>query len=44
MKRKEFIKHLKKHNCVLIREGGNHSIFKNLLNQKQSTVGRHREL
>ncbi len=44
MKRNDFVKHLKKHNCILIREGGNHSIFKNLSNQKQSVVGRHREL
>ena len=44
MKRNDFIKHLKKHNCILMREGGNHSIFKNLSNQKQSVVGRHREL
>ncbi|MDE0470746.1 MAG: type II toxin-antitoxin system HicA family toxin [Ekhidna sp.] len=44
MKRNEFIKYLKKHNCILMREGGNHSIYKNLTNQKQSAVGRHQEL
>jgi mRNA interferase HicA len=44
MKRNNFIKHLKKYNCVLLREGGNHSIYKNQTNQKQSAVGRHREL
>ncbi len=44
MKRNDFVKHLKKHNCILIREGANHSIYKNLSNQKQSAVGRHREL
>ena len=44
MKRNDFIKHLKKHNCILMREGGNQSIYKNLSNEKQSAVGRHREL
>lgn len=44
MKRNNFIKHLKKYNCVLLREGGSHSIYKNQTNQKQSAVGRHREL
>lgn len=44
MKRNVFIKHLKKHHCILLREGGNHSIHKNKFNQKQSAVGRHREL
>lgn len=44
MKRNALIKHLKNHNCVLIREGGNHSIYQNLINQKKSAVGRHQEL
>ncbi|RCL72634.1 MAG: type II toxin-antitoxin system HicA family toxin [Flavobacteriales bacterium] len=44
MKRSDFIKHLKKHKCILHREGGNHSIYKNQSNQRQSAVGRHREL
>ena len=44
MKRLEFLKHLKKHNCVILREVANHSIYVNLLNKKQSTVGRHIEL
>ncbi|MGB0880097.1 MAG: type II toxin-antitoxin system HicA family toxin [Polaribacter sp.] len=44
MKRRDLVKHLNKHHCILVREGGNHSIFKNVKNQKQSAVGRHREL
>ncbi len=44
MKRKEFIKHLEKNGCILLREGGNHSIFVNTKNKKQSAVGRHPEL
>ena len=44
MKRTAFIKHLKANGCVLIREGGNHSLFINPYNDKKSTVGHHPEL
>ena len=29
MKRREFLRHLADHGCVLDREGGNHSIYRN---------------
>ena len=44
MKRLVLIKHLERHGCVLMREGGNHSIYLNPANSKRSAVGRHREL
>lgn len=44
MKRNQFVKHLKKHGCELLREGGNHSIYVNPHNKRQSAVGRHSEL
>lgn len=44
MKRNFFLKHLKLHNCVLAREGSKHSIFKNLGNNKATTVPRHADL
>jgi len=44
MKRVELITHLEKNGCILLREGGNHSIYQNPANKKQSAVGRHREL
>ncbi len=44
MKRSTFIKYLKVHHCILLREGSNHSIFVNKKNQKQTSVGRHNEL
>lgn len=44
MKRDKFIKYLKSNNCVLLREGSNHSIWTNIENGKQSSVGRHKEL
>jgi predicted RNA binding protein YcfA (HicA-like mRNA interferase family) len=44
MKTTNFIRYLNKNNCLLIREGGNHSIFQNSLNKKISSVPRHKEV
>lgn len=44
MKRKEFIRHLEAQGCILLREGGKHSIYKNPVNGYLSAVPRHPEL
>ncbi|MBS1488150.1 MAG: type II toxin-antitoxin system HicA family toxin [Bacteroidetes bacterium] len=44
MKTINFVKHLHSHNCFLIREESNHSVFQNQLNKKISSVPRHREV
>jgi len=44
MKLNEFVKHLKKNDCKLLREGSNHSVWVNTNNSKRSTVPRHKEL
>ncbi len=44
MKANNFIRHLTLHQCNLIREGGNHSIFQNAVNKKISSVSRHKEV
>jgi predicted RNA binding protein YcfA (HicA-like mRNA interferase family) len=44
MKRREFVQHLLKHCCRLVREGGDHSIWENHANKRRSAVPRHREL
>lgn len=44
MKRIDFEKHLKKNKCFKLREGGNHSVWVNEKNNKQSSVARHNEL
>jgi len=44
MKRNAFLKYLKENECVLVREGANHSLYMNNKNGKKSTVGRHPEL
>jgi len=44
MKRKDLIRHPEKNGCVFRREGGNHTIYKNLTNGIMTSVPRHREL
>jgi len=44
MKRNDFIKHLKKQQCSLCREGKRHSIYSNPANGKTVSVPRHKEL
>ncbi|MBI3592848.1 MAG: type II toxin-antitoxin system HicA family toxin [Nitrospirae bacterium] len=45
MKRKELIRHLERHGCVLLREGAKHSRYINLANtDKSATVPRHNEI
>ncbi len=44
MKREKLLKHLRENGCVLLREGGKHSIYQNPSNKKRTAVGRHREL
>jgi mRNA interferase HicA len=44
MKRKELVKHLRRHGCRLLREGALHSIWENPDKQRQTAVPRHREI
>jgi len=44
MKRKEFERYLRNNGCVLLREGSNHSIWVNPLNNFQTSVPRHPEI
>ena len=44
MKRKDLEKHLHKHGCHLLREGGRHSVYHNTENGQTSTVPRHTEI
>jgi len=45
MKRKELIRHLERHGCVLLREGAKHSRYINLANtNKSTTIPRHAEI
>lgn len=44
MKRRALVRHLEAHGCVLLREGGKHSVFINRQTRKASTVPGHREV
>jgi mRNA interferase HicA len=44
MKRVDLIKHLERHGCEFLREGGSHTIFMNRPVKKVSSVPRHREI
>ncbi|WP_136062989.1 type II toxin-antitoxin system HicA family toxin [Pontiella sulfatireligans] len=44
MKRSELLKHLRKHGCSLIREGGRHSWWGNVELNTRSAVPRHSEV
>jgi predicted RNA binding protein YcfA (HicA-like mRNA interferase family) len=44
VKRADLLRHLEQHGCVLLREGGRHSVYVNRTARKSSTVPRHREI
>lgn len=44
MKRRDLIRHLEEHGCLLLREGGNHTVYINRRARKVSTLPRHREI
>ena len=44
MRRANFLKHLHKNNCELLREGGSHCVYANTATKKVSAVPRHSEI
>jgi len=44
MKRRALLKHLQKHDCEVLREGGRHTVYWNPKNNRTSTVPRHTEV
>ncbi len=44
MKRADLVRHLERHGCVFVREGGKHTIYRNPPNGSFSSVPRHREV
>lgn len=44
MKRIDLVRHLEKHGCVLLREGGSHSVYVNRAARRTSALPRHREI
>jgi mRNA interferase HicA len=44
MKRAKLLKHMRKHDCELLREGSRHSWWFNPHQNKRSSIPRHREV
>lgn len=44
MKLKDLVKHLEQHRCLFVRQGGSHTVYKNVATGKMTTVPRHREV
>lgn len=44
MKRTKLMKYLLKNNCEIYREGRKHTVIRNIVNNRTSTVPRHKEL
>ncbi|HHB12823.1 MAG TPA: type II toxin-antitoxin system HicA family toxin [Chromatiales bacterium] len=44
MKRSALLRHLRRHGCVLVREGGRHSWWGNPVLNRRSAVPRHSEI
>ena len=44
MKRVDLVRHLERHGCEFLREGGSHTVYVNRAARKASTVPRHREI
>jgi len=44
MKRINLIRHLEINDCLFVREGGGHTVYKNIQSGKMTTVPRHREV
>ncbi len=44
MKRRHLLRHLARHGCTFLREGGNHTVYVNRTAQKVSTIPRHSDI
>jgi mRNA interferase HicA len=44
MKRRDLLRHLRRHGCLLLREGSDHTVYINPARGKASTIPRHREI
>jgi predicted RNA binding protein YcfA (HicA-like mRNA interferase family) len=44
IKRRDLIRHLEANGCVLLRQGGNHEIWRNRWRKRRAPVPRHRQI
>lgn len=44
MKRRDLLRHLERHGCEFLREGGAHTVYVNRAARKVATIPRHNEI
>ena len=44
MKRSELVRHLEKHKCVFLEEGGEHTFYRNTATGRKASIPRHHEV
>ncbi|MHB1423029.1 MAG: type II toxin-antitoxin system HicA family toxin [Gemmataceae bacterium] len=44
MKREDLLRHLRRHGCQPLREGGRHSVWMNPAKGRHASIPRHREI
>ena len=44
MKRRDLLRHLERHGCEFLREGGRHTVYVNRTARKASTIPRHNDI
>ncbi|MGA1843212.1 MAG: type II toxin-antitoxin system HicA family toxin [bacterium] len=44
MKHQDLVRHIEKHGCEFLREGGNHTVYVNRKEKKATTIPRHRDI
>ena len=44
MKRRDLLRHLARHGCAFLREGGNHTVYMNPTARTASTIPRHNDI
>ena len=44
MKRRDLIANIEKYRCFFLREGANHTVYKNVANNRESSVPRHSDI
>jgi len=44
MKRRDLLRHLERHGCEFLREGGSHTVYVNRVARKAATIPRHNEV
>jgi predicted RNA binding protein YcfA (HicA-like mRNA interferase family) len=44
VKRRDLVRHLERHGCTFLREGGNHTVYRHPTHRTVSTIPRHNDI